>query len=175
MCLHLRCVLALTFLTTRKNALTTIYDVSQSSEDLIKLNSLPSGLTPQNGTYPRHLGQKIFLRDKTIGLARLSERGSVQYTELLSNVDVEHEVSYAVDLSSEALELAASSANARADIGPRGLREFAQIDAHLIYDGTDGFLFQYNLFSYSRQSSFVGISRNARSQKRAKQRPSISS
>ncbi|KAF8911009.1 hypothetical protein CPB84DRAFT_1763121 [Gymnopilus junonius] len=121
----------LTFLTTRNNALTTIYDVSRSSESLVTLNTLPFALSQERSVYRKNVGRK-FIRGETLGLARLSERGSVEYTELVSDLDPQ--IHYIVNFPPEIEKLAAASANIHTDIGPRGLREFSQVDLRPAYD-----------------------------------------
>ena len=126
--------LALTFLSCRNNSLTTVYDVSHSSDGRIQLNQSPYELVSPTNVYDKHIGQK-FLEDG-IGLSifRLSERGSVSYHEIRPNTDrLERES--VVQKSKEIIEMEAAVPNLREHKSMLGAGNYTQVDKHEKYNG----------------------------------------
>ncbi|KAI0780690.1 hypothetical protein BD413DRAFT_702681 [Trametes elegans] len=77
----------LTFLTSRRNSLVTVYDVSGSSDNLIHLHDNPSALPPILRPDGPHLGYALFQPPTLAGLKhvtifQLSERGGLSMLNL---------------------------------------------------------------------------------------------
>ncbi|RDB20957.1 hypothetical protein Hypma_011691 [Hypsizygus marmoreus] len=81
---------ASTMVTSRRNGMVTVYDVSRPDGDLIHLNTPPYCLLPEKGVSAPHLGQTFVGHPldtdlKVYNLIRLSERGSLSHVDLRSS------------------------------------------------------------------------------------------
>ncbi|KDR81694.1 hypothetical protein GALMADRAFT_221560 [Galerina marginata CBS 339.88] len=122
---------ALTFLTTRNNALTTVYDVSRSVDGLVQLDVLPYAVASEASIYQQHVGQQFVFHGSSMGLVRLSERGAVQYSELQSP-KMESRAHCTVETTEEVQNLAAANASLHSDVGPLGRQEFTLFRQHFL-------------------------------------------
>jgi hypothetical protein len=130
----LRHALALTFLSCRNNALTTVYDVSHSTDGLIHLNQPPYWLSSPTYLYDKHIGQQFLEDGISLGLIRLSERGGVSYHEIVAN-NGQIEREFVVRKSKQIREMEAAAPNLRGDEATLGAEHYSQVDMHEKYNG----------------------------------------
>ena len=130
----LRHALALTFLSCRSNGLTTVYDVSDSTDGLIRLNQSPYGLSMPTDLYDKHVGQQFLEDGVGLGLLRLSERGGVSYHEIVPH-NGQIETEFVLRKSKQIREMETAAPNLR-DEATLGARRYSQVDMHEKYNGT---------------------------------------
>lgn len=122
-------------LTTRKNALLTVYDVSRSEARPMHVHSPPYCLFPSNGDGP-HIGQTFLeytsLPGPSFGMVRMSVLGEIQHIDISS---AESQTSaLEVRWTHEVETLSNNLSEFTSDIGPLGTQEFSEVDLFPIYD-----------------------------------------
>lgn len=118
----------------RNNGLITVYDVSHSSDSLIRLNQSPYEFSLTN-LYDKHIGQQFLEGGIGLGLFRLSERGGIDYHEIRPDAD-QLERESVVRKSKEIIEMEAAAPNLREHNSMLGARNYTQVDKHEKYNGT---------------------------------------
>ncbi|KAF9013908.1 hypothetical protein BDQ17DRAFT_1341711 [Cyathus striatus] len=128
----------LTFLSSRKNGLVSVYDVSYGQDRLFHVNTAPYALSPVGQTDKLHIGQ-VFLpqlgvrKGSELGLLRLGELGDIFYVEL-STPDAKPEPSFEL-LKSQAYEvLEANAKELYLDLGPLSDQQGIVVDLSVPYD-----------------------------------------
>ncbi|KAF5380885.1 hypothetical protein D9615_004029 [Tricholomella constricta] len=127
---------ASTLLTSRDNALVTVYDVSRSEGQLLHVNAPPYCFIPGNDASASHLGQALFKhpldkKDNSFSLIRLTERGCLQKVDLrISDADFApvFETSWTTDVK----QLDAKSLHPRE--APHDKQAFIEVDLSGAYD-----------------------------------------
>lgn len=129
----------LTFLSSRKNGLVSVYDAGCSDDGLFRMASPPYSLVPGSGNWGRYAGQTFLQQPLTnatktsLSLVRLSERGSVQCYDLFSDHHKESPVSV---LPSGDLQANFSDfSKLPPDPGPLGVQEVSRTDLSPAYAG----------------------------------------
>ncbi|KAF4615131.1 hypothetical protein D9613_003155 [Agrocybe pediades] len=122
----------LTFLTSRNNSLTTVYDVSCSLDQRIQLKALPYLLPSESTMYGENNGRQFITHDKALGMVRYSDRDGVEYTEITRDgCLVDH--TYAVE-NKEVFETMKILEERFEDVGPLGRKEFAEANLSGAYN-----------------------------------------
>jgi hypothetical protein len=121
----------LTFLTSKKSGLITVYDVSRAnSRECIHVNSNPYCLPPVSGSYGPHQGH-VFLKYPSgtdFSVVQLSERGGIHALDFAISTGPEHQGIPPADVGGLDPIL-----NSRTDPGPAELRESKKADLSLAY------------------------------------------
>ncbi|KAI0046101.1 hypothetical protein FA95DRAFT_1560454 [Auriscalpium vulgare] len=131
----------LTVLSSRKNSLLTVYDVSHSGSGLVQAHAPPYDLRHQ---FPLATGRAEFcfarpppeLRDPHVALLRMSDQGSIYHTVLalaLDGISPDPPTAAEADWSPEVHALEAQNNAARADPGNLGARDAHQLDLRPLY------------------------------------------
>ncbi|KAH6918486.1 hypothetical protein BKA70DRAFT_18342 [Coprinopsis sp. MPI-PUGE-AT-0042] len=126
-----------TFLTTRRNNLVSIYDASKGGDGLLHVQSSPRGiLLPFD--FQSCLGETIISSPFEQDLAnfvhfRLSEQGGIVAQHITSSATGK-EFELRTGLSDEMKELEREEVKLKADTGPLGLREYAEVNMAPVYD-----------------------------------------
>lgn len=134
-----RSPLALTFLSSRKNGIVSVYNAGPSNDGLFRMASLPYCLVPGMGDGGRYAGQTFLQQPLTnatkpsLSLVRLSERGSVQCYDLFS--DRQKETPVSVVPSSDLQANFSDFSKLPPDTGPLGVQEVTRIDLSPAYAG----------------------------------------
>ncbi|KAH9951994.1 hypothetical protein B0H21DRAFT_829833 [Amylocystis lapponica] len=133
----------ISFLTSHRTGLVTVYDVSHSENDLIRLHVPPYALPAARIPDGCHLGHVFFQHpsnpnDRDISLLQLSERGGVHMLDLqLCPSDVAADVSRntrTTILSPDVQRLEQHVRSLRFDMGVRGERSVSQVDLQPAYN-----------------------------------------
>lgn len=135
----------LTFLTSRRNGLLTVYDVSRSDcNSLVHLHASPYALPSVYAPDARHLGQVIFqhpsdTNDSDINILQLSESGSLHMMALELSLkgdgsDITHNARRTVpEWSAEVRKLEEEAKTVQTDVGPLGGRSYSVVDLQQAY------------------------------------------
>ncbi|KAI0949968.1 hypothetical protein AcW1_006160 [Taiwanofungus camphoratus] len=135
----------LTFLTSRRNGLLTVYDVSRSDcNSLVHLHASPYALPSVYAPDARHLGQVIFqhpsdTNDSDINILQLSESGSLHMMALELSLkgdgsDITHNARRTVpEWSAEVRKLEEEAKTVQTDVGPLGGRSHSVVDLQQAY------------------------------------------
>ena len=120
-------------MSSRNNSLITVYDVSQPSDDLIQLNTLPYDISPDFSVYRKPAGLQVLNFEQCRGLACLSEREGLSFIELvLTGSQGDKKVT--LETSKDAQMTAAGDVDLPPDIGPLGIQEFSMVDLQGAYE-----------------------------------------
>lgn len=128
---------AATFLTTKRNNLVSIYDASKGGDGLFHVQSSPRG-----GFFPSEflpcLGETIisspFEQDLTnLVHLRLSEQGGI-VAQHINSAGTSEEFELRTGFSDEMKELERREVQLKADMGPLGLREYAEVNMAPAYN-----------------------------------------
>ncbi|KAG7447915.1 uncharacterized protein BT62DRAFT_986039 [Guyanagaster necrorhizus] len=128
----------LTFLTSRKNGLVDVYNVSRSSENgLVHANALPYCLTSATGFEDSLTGQSFvhhpYLNgDQSFSLLRLSRRGAIQMIELHCSNEI-GTLTPQFEWSDDVKDLDLKASTLRPDEGLLGNREHMEVDFSGVY------------------------------------------
>ena len=120
-------------MSSRDNSLITVYDVSQSSDDLIQLNTLPYDISPDFSVYRKPTGLQVLNFKECHGFACLSEREGLSYFELLLTGS-QGDKKVTLETSKDAQMTTAGDVDLRPDIGPLGIQEFSVVDLQGAYE-----------------------------------------
>ncbi|TFK42498.1 hypothetical protein BDQ12DRAFT_278405 [Crucibulum laeve] len=127
----------LTLLSSRRNGLLTVYDVSRSDDNLVHVNVPPYSLTSDKGTNEPHTGQAFvqYLPHLKSGIARFttSERGEILCQDLYAP-DPRKQIDIQLERSSDLQALEIEAAKFHPDVGPLGMRDHSQINLFPTYD-----------------------------------------
>ncbi|KAI0372898.1 hypothetical protein BV20DRAFT_990286 [Pilatotrama ljubarskyi] len=133
----------LTFLTSRRNSLITVYDVSRGSDNLVHLYDAPYALPPALRPDGPHLGYAFFQQatlsgSKSMSIFQLSERGSISLLNLQRlSKDVAQETPNSarrrVDWPPDVLKLKEDADAARSDLGPLAGKAHSIVDLQPAY------------------------------------------
>jgi len=131
-----------TFLTSRKNGLVTIYDVSRSDDGLIHSNVPAYSIPPVSSYYTPNTGHLLFRhtsnQSKTATtMYQLSERGSIHCLDLdfppIGQLRRERECCE----WSEDVQSLEETANVSSDMGLMASQVASKVDLHLAYQSKD--------------------------------------
>jgi hypothetical protein len=131
-------------LTSRKNGLVTVYDVSLSDDRLAHVNALPYAL-PSSLAYANANAAHAVLRhppshnQDTVSLLRLFERGNIHSMDMYLSAVGDDESVGATDLrnfewSKRIHELQKRATNLHPDIGPLGARNVEELNLRAAYE-----------------------------------------
>ncbi|EFI28365.1 hypothetical protein CC1G_13899 [Coprinopsis cinerea okayama7 len=129
----------LTFLTTRRNSLVSIYDASRGGDGLFHLRGSPYGVLPACGDSRSFLGETFITspfesgRFDDIYFLRMSERGAITGHALSSSPNDE-DIPIKVTTSKEMKQLEASAQKLAIDFGPLGGKENSEVNFFPVYD-----------------------------------------
>jgi hypothetical protein len=126
-----------TFLTTRRNNLVSIYDASKGGDGLFHVQSSPRGIFFPSD-FQSCLGETTisspFEQDPdNIVHLRLSDQGGIVAQRLTSSAASE-EFELRTGFSDEMKELERREVQLQADTGPLGLREYAEVNMAPVYE-----------------------------------------
>lgn len=128
--------IATTFLSSRHNGLTTIYNISRHDDQLIRAGDLPYGILPP-GSYCQCPGQ-VFLQHepRDVTIFRIDERAKVHCFQLRSMTtdDPEFSGSIVVEESDAIKELGKRAESVETDLGRYGDQDKALKDLFPAYD-----------------------------------------
>jgi hypothetical protein len=136
-----------TLLTSCRNALVTVYDVSRSDDHLIHVNNPPYPLPSVLGCNEMHAGHVLvrhpsYPNNTQVGLFRLCERGSIHHVTLRNPVEDE-DISATTDhcknyeWSEDVEELQRQSVRLRPYVGPSGARYFTEVNLRAVYESCE--------------------------------------
>jgi hypothetical protein len=142
-----------TVLSSRKNRLLSVYDVSRDKGGLLQSHNLPYTLPgrfpngPHAGFYVTHPHPDA----KTASLAQLTSRGAIYQTALglRQNDETLSPITVDVSWSAAVHRLAATSSTQRPDIGNLGARSVQEVDFRQVYQRI---LFLVSGLMFSRRS-----------------------
>ncbi|KAF8163387.1 hypothetical protein B0H34DRAFT_695282 [Crassisporium funariophilum] len=120
----------LTLLSSRNNNLISVYDVSRQQDGLVRLNVTPYELG--GCMYDDSVGHVILPYGRGLGLLRLTERGAINYSAFLQ--DVQEPSNPTVETPGDLQELRLVYGNLQSDVGPLGLQHRSQVDLCTAYD-----------------------------------------
>ena len=135
--LMLFCVAPLTLLTSRRNGLVTVYDVSASQNGLLHVNTAPYCLS----SAPCHNIEQVLLRRSkdSVSLLRMFERGNVHSMDVNFTAEGDGTIPsgsqhLAVVWSKSIREMQTRSTDICPEVGPRGARDTHQVDFRPTYE-----------------------------------------
>ncbi|CCM04730.1 uncharacterized protein FIBRA_06918 [Fibroporia radiculosa] len=130
----------ITFLTSHRNSLVTVYDVSRG--DAIRLNvpaySVPPIQSSNSGNHGHSfLQHPLYKSDGNISILQLSESGAVHILDLHSSADLStpfsREERHVPAWSEEMLLLQDQGRSSNLDVGPLGMRSLSEINLQAAY------------------------------------------
>ena len=134
----------LTFLTTRRNGLVTVYDVSASHNNLLQINGAPHGLPNalnRNGTNIAQvvLQHPLHCKKDSTTLFRMNERGSIDAMDMNFIVDDDNSLlseCHRLDVrwSNDIRDMQRRAAELIPEVGPFDAQDIDEIDLQPVYD-----------------------------------------
>lgn len=150
----------LTFLTSARNSLVTVYDVSEGEDAFGHLNVLPYALPSIPIVGERRVGQLVFRHpnnacNSSATLLQLSDRGSIHQLNLELSADgqARQPTGRTHDWSQEVLDLEKTMETATSDVGVFGGRTYTEVDLEPVYRRESSFY----LYVYLILTLDVGI------------------
>ena len=130
----------LTFLTSVKNSLVTVYDVSEGDDNFGHLNTLPYALPQVPVIGERRVGRVVFRHPNDTSttsamLLQLSDRGSIHRLDLELTVDeeVRQPCGRTHEWSQEVLDLEKTMEGATTNLGAFSSRTCTEVDLEPVY------------------------------------------
>jgi len=131
---------AVTFLSSKRNGMLTVYDVSRHDDGLIRVNDSPYSVMP-NASYCRFTGLAFLKHEsRALSVFRAGERASVDCIQLNipSSEEVENIVSVSVEESEAVKQLADDVGNMKTSTDIFGDQEKVVTDLFPAYDRKHG-------------------------------------
>lgn len=142
-------------LTSRNNALVTVYDVSRSADRFIHMNRLPYCMFPDKSVSASCIGSVFFQHPHTsnenVCLVRLSDEGSLHYVDLTTPLN-EDTATIKTLWSVDVKDSDAQMQNLCPDVGPLGAQDFTETDFRPAYEG------RYSGYEFVVVSDYDGFS-----------------
>ncbi|KAF8636607.1 hypothetical protein AX17_003417 [Amanita inopinata Kibby_2008] len=131
----------LTFLTSRKNSLMTVYDVSRLDNCPITVHTLPYSPSSLTGCNKPNLSQLVLQHpddtsNTNLTMFQLCERGSLKCLDFFASLQEKADTK--VEWSEDVMALDAKSSTVQLDVGVLGMRDRIQVDLSHAYE----YLFQ---------------------------------
>ncbi|EKM55190.1 uncharacterized protein PHACADRAFT_208714 [Phanerochaete carnosa HHB-10118-sp] len=130
----------LTFLTSCKNGLVTVYDVSQGLDNFVHLNSLPYAIPHLPVIGSRRVGQAVFRHPSDPGdnaalVLQLSDRGSIHRLDIELNLSDRafEALGRTHDWSQDMFALERSMETAAIEVGQVSGRSYTEVDMEPVY------------------------------------------